>query len=80
VGCHPGAGAALRSRVLGGFTLLEVLFALALATIVLGVLLSSASAQVLRIGRVEPRYQSLVTASRILERAADRRLTGEASG
>ncbi len=80
MGCHPGAGAALIRRGPGGFTLLEVLFALALATITLGVLLSSASSQVLRVGLVEPRYQSILTASRLLERAADRRQTGEASG
>ncbi len=80
MGRHPGAGAALNRRGPGGFTLLEVLFALALATIVLGVLLSSAGSQTMRIGLVEARYQSLLTASKILERAADRRFTGEESG
>jgi type II secretion system protein I len=84
VGCHPGARGALipraSDRPTGGFTLLEVLLALALAALVLGTLLSSAGVQTLRIARIEPRYQALLTAGRVLEKAADQRFRGEESG
>ncbi len=84
MGRHPGARGALISRDIGrptgGFTLLEVLLALALAALVLGTLLSSAGVQTLRIARIEPRYQALLTASRVLEKAADQRFRGEESG
>ena len=54
--------------------------ALALATLVLGALLSGAATQTLRIARVETRYQALLTASRLLLGATDERFTGEESG
>lgn len=84
MGRHPGARAALNPRAFGrpagGFTLLEVLLALALAALVLGTLLSSAGVQTLRIARIGPRYQALLCASRILEKAADEGFRGEESG
>ena len=84
MGRHPGARGTLIPRAIGrptgGFTLLEVLLALALAAMVLGTLLTAAGVQTLRIARIEPRYQALLTASRILEKAADQRFRGEESG
>lgn len=63
-----------------GFSLLEVLVALGLATMVLGVLLSSAGSQTLRISRMEPRYRALLAASSVLEKAANEKFTGNEEG
>lgn len=63
-----------------GFSLLEVLVALALAALVLGVLIRTAGAESLEIGRATSRYQALVTASGLLEAAAEERFGGEESG
>lgn len=68
------------TRRAAGFSLMEVLIALALATIVLGVLLSSASTQTMRIARVDTRYQAILTASAVLDRAANQKFTGRESG
>lgn len=80
MGRHPGAGAALTPRSRRGFTLLEVLVTLGLASLVLGALLSAAGTETLRIAQVEPRYRALVTASAVLEKAADRGFKGSESG
>lgn len=63
-----------------GFSLMEVLVALGLAALILGVLLSSAGTQTMRIARMEPRYQALLTASAVIEKAANEKLTGEEKG
>lgn len=62
------------------FTLMEVLVALGLATLVLGVLLSGAGLQALRIARVEPQYRAMLAGSAVLEKAADQRFRGEETG
>lgn len=54
--------------------------ALGLAALILGVLLSSAGTQTLRIARMEPRYQALLTASAVLEKAANEKFTGDETG
>lgn len=63
-----------------GFSLMEVLVALALATLILGVLLSGAGMQTVRIARMEPRYRAMLAASAALEKAADQKFTGNESG
>ena len=50
-----------------GFTLVEVLIALGLAAVVLGVVLQSASRDVLSVSRTPQRYQALLRASQVLE-------------
>lgn len=59
---------------------MEVLVAMGLAALILGVLLSSAGTQTLRIARMEPRYQALLAASAILEKAANEKFKGEERG
>ena len=49
------------------FTLTEVLIALALATIVLGIVLQSASRDVVSVARTPEHYQALLRASQVLE-------------
>lgn len=49
------------------FTLVEVLIGLALATIVLGIVLQSASRDVMSVARTPDRYQALLRASQVLE-------------
>jgi len=51
----------------GGFTLTEVLVALGLATLFLGVILQSASRDTLAVSRTPARYQALLRASQVLE-------------
>ncbi|MCA9791672.1 MAG: prepilin-type N-terminal cleavage/methylation domain-containing protein [Candidatus Eremiobacteraeota bacterium] len=51
-----------------GFSLLEVLAAMAIAALTFGVLLRSVSLQILTISRATARYQSLSYASALLER------------
>lgn len=51
-----------------GFSLLEVLAAMAIAALTFGVLLRSVSLQILTISRATGRYQSLAYASALLER------------
>lgn len=49
------------------FTLMEVLIGLALASIVLGVVLQSATRDTLSVARAPDRYQALLRASQVLE-------------
>lgn len=49
------------------FTLLEVLIALGIGSLVLGTILSSTSSHLQRLARLEPRYRNLVVASVALE-------------
>lgn len=58
-----------RSWFLRAFTLVEVLVALALAALVLGVLLRSVGLELAGVARVMPRFQNLVLASYELETA-----------
>lgn len=67
-------------RARRGFSLLEVLLAMALATLVLGPLLQGAALQTLRIARLTSRYQALLHGSAALSRAASGRFRGEESG
>ena len=60
-----------------GFSLLEVLAAMAIAALTFGVLLRSVSLQILTISRATARYQSLSYASALLERKMAEGVTEE---
>lgn len=65
-------------RFVKGFTLLEVLVSLALASVVMGAILSDMSRQVGYFSRMQPRYSAMLTASGALEKAmAERRTAAE---
>lgn len=61
------------------FSLIEVLVALALAALVLGVLLRSVGLQLSSLARLMPRFEALVTASYELESALGERTPGHES-
>lgn len=61
------------------FSLVEVLVAMALAALVLGVLLRSVGLELAGVARVIPRFQNLVLASYELEAALGERTPGEES-
>ncbi|MEW6282279.1 MAG: hypothetical protein AB1758_26975 [Candidatus Eremiobacterota bacterium] len=61
----------------GGFSLLEVLVALALTALTLAALLRSAGLEMAGLARIMPRYQALVLASSELEMALQEKTSGE---
>lgn len=63
-----------------GFSLVEVIIALAVASVVLSVSLSETCAHVQRVAKMESRYRVLTAASTVLERALDKRITASESG
>ncbi len=67
----------MRSR---GFTLLEVLIALSIASLSLGSILSDVGRQVIRVNRIEPKYRNLLAAGSEVERAAEERISSDETG
>lgn len=67
----------MRSR---GFTLLEVLIALSIASLSLGAILSDVGRQVIRVNRIEPKYRALLSAGSAAERAAEDRIVADETG
>ena len=66
-----------RSWLARAFSLVEVLVAMALAALVLGVLLRSVGLELAGVARVMPRYQNLILASYELEAALGERTPGD---
>ncbi len=67
----------MRSR---GFTLLEVLIALSIASLSLGSILSDVGRQVIRVNKIEPKYRNLLAAGSEVERAAEERISSDETG
>jgi type II secretory pathway pseudopilin PulG len=66
---------------IAAFTLTEVLLALGLATLVLGVVLQSATRDMLSVSRAPQRYQALLRSSQVLEvRMEEDRVGGDPRG
>ena len=63
-----------------GFSLVEVLVAMAMGSLVLGVVLSDVSSHVVRLARVEPTYRALMAADAVLERAMAKHSVSSESG
>ncbi len=57
----------MRKSFTDGFTLVEVLVAVAIVSLALGVILRSSSLQILTISRATTRYQAMLYASSVLE-------------
>lgn len=70
----------MRNRRWRGFTLMEVLISLSLASLVLGVVLADIARDTMCVARVEPNYRALLTASAVLEKAARVRSSASESG
>ena len=68
------------ARRVRGFSLLEVLVAMALGSMVVGVVLSDVSGHVVRLARVEPYYRAMVVADSVLELAMAKHTVSSESG
>ncbi len=56
-------------RGAGGFSLMEVLVALGLASLVLGCVLADVGRDMVRLSRLEPNYRAMLVADAVLEKA-----------
>lgn len=63
-----------------GFSLMEVLVSMALGSLVVGIVLSDVSSNVVRLARVEPNYRAMIIANTVLERAMSEHATSSESG
>lgn len=66
-----------RKTGLRGFNLVEILIAVALAALVLGVLLRTVGLQMVAVSRATDRYRSLLYASHVLERKLSEGFSGD---
>ena len=67
-------------RGAGGFSLMEVLVSLGLASLVLGCVLADVGRDMVRLSRLEPNYRAMLVANAVLEKAAASRSTSSESG
>ena len=63
-----------------GFTLIEVLVSLGLASLTLGVVLSDIARDAIFLSRIEPSYRAMLVASVLAEKAAGERSSSSESG
>lgn len=59
---------------------MEVLVSMALGSLVVGIVLSDVSSNVVRLARVEPNYRAMIIADTVLERAMSEHSTSSVSG